>query len=115
MRDERYAFVFGAAAARTPLAEVLSRFFRLPVNGKPLAILELAGLPSEVLNVVVCVVSRLAFEFGLRSGGAVPLTIICEEAHNYIPADAQLGFGPTQRALGRIAKEGRNTASLSAL
>lgn len=107
VRDERYAFVFGAAAAKTTLAEVFSRFFRLPVAGKPVAILELAGLPSEVLSVVVCIVSRLAFEFGLRSGGTVPLTLICEEAHNYIPADRERGFTPARRALGRIAKEGR--------
>lgn len=107
VRDERYAFVFGAAAAKTTLADMLSRLFRVPVKGKPLAILELAGLPSEVLGVVVCVVSRLAFEFGLRAGGSVPITLICEEAHNYLPADSDTGFAPARRALGRIAKEGR--------
>jgi hypothetical protein len=33
--------------------------------------------------------------------------LVCEEAHRYAPADFKLGFGPTRRALSRIAKEGR--------
>src|SRR5690606_39391328 len=37
----------------------------------------------------------------------VPVTLVCEEAHRYIPADDTLAFAPTKRALARIAKEGR--------
>jgi hypothetical protein len=47
----------------------------------------------------------MAFDFGLWSDGAAPLLFVCEEAHRYAPADR--GFGPTRRALSRIAKEGR--------
>ena len=36
-----------------------------------------------------------------------PLLFVCEEAHRYAPADKNIGFGPTKRALSRIAKEGR--------
>jgi hypothetical protein len=43
----------------------------------------------------------------LWSDGVAPLLFVCEEAHRYAPADARLGFGPTRRALSRIAKEGR--------
>jgi hypothetical protein len=32
---------------------------------------------------------------------------VCEEAHRYASADRNVGFGPTRRALSRIAKEGR--------
>jgi DNA helicase HerA-like ATPase len=32
---------------------------------------------------------------------------VAEEAHRYVPADKRLGFGPTRRAISRIAKEGR--------
>jgi hypothetical protein len=49
----------------------------------------------------------MAFDFGLWSDGASPLLFICEEAHGYAPADRNIGFGPTRRALSRIAKEGR--------
>ena len=49
----------------------------------------------------------MAFDFGLWSDGAVPLLFVCEEAHRYASADRSIGFGPTRRAISRIAKEGR--------
>jgi uncharacterized protein len=53
------------------------------------------------------VLCRMAFDFGLWSDGVAPLLFVCEEAHRYAPADKKVGFGPTKRALSRIAKEGR--------
>jgi len=85
----------------------LCRLFRIPVNGKPITIIELTGFPSEVTNVVVSVLCRMTFDFGLWSEGYVPITLICEEAHRYVPEDTELGFEPTKRAISRIAKEGR--------
>jgi DNA helicase HerA-like ATPase len=32
---------------------------------------------------------------------------VCEEAHRYAPGDRSIGFGPTRKAISRIAKEGR--------
>jgi hypothetical protein len=55
----------------------------------------------------VSVLLRMAFEFGLWSDGAFPLLCVCEEAHRYAPADRSIGFGPTRKAVSRIAKEGR--------
>ena len=49
----------------------------------------------------------MAFDFGLWSDGAVPLLFVCEEAHRYASADRTIGFGPTRKAISRIAKEGR--------
>ncbi|HVH74178.1 MAG TPA: DUF87 domain-containing protein [Stellaceae bacterium] len=106
--DSRYAFVFGSRLSlRDELSEILSQLFRIPVAGKPITIFDLSGVPSEVLNVVVSVLCRLAFDFALWSDTPVPITIICEEAHRYAPRDPQLGFEPAKRALSRIAKEGR--------
>jgi len=106
-RDPRYAFMFGSLTVHDTMAQVLSRIFRVPVNGKPIAILELSGLPSEIINVVVSVLARLAFDFGVWSAGRIPITFVCEEAHRYVPFDKSLGFEPTKRAISRIAKEGR--------
>ena len=106
-RDSRYAFMFGSLTVQDTMAQVLSRLFRIPVNGKPIAILELGGLPSEIINVVVSVLARLAFDFGVWSAGRIPITFVCEEAHRYVPVDKTLGFEPTKRAISRIAKEGR--------
>ncbi len=56
---------------------------------------------------MVSVLCRMAFDFGLWSDGVAPLLLVCEEAHRYASADRDVGFGPTRRALSRIAKEGR--------
>lgn len=109
-RDPRYAFMFGSLTVQDTMAQALGRLFRIPVNGRPITILELGGLPSEIINVVVSVLARMAFDFGVWSGGRVPLTFICEEAHRYVPIDKSLGFEPTKRAISRIAKEGRKYA-----
>lgn len=106
-RDPRYAFMFGSLTVQDTMAAVLARLFRIPVNGKPIAIVELGGLPSEIINVVVSVLARLAFDFGVWSAGRIPITFVCEEAHRYVPIDKSLGFEPTKKAISRIAKEGR--------
>jgi hypothetical protein len=72
-----------------------------------MTIMQLAGFPAEVVDSVVSVLCRMAFEFGLWSDGAAPLLFVCEEAHRYAPADRSIGFGPTRKAISRIAKEGR--------
>lgn len=106
-RDPRYAFMFGHMTISDNMAEVVGRIFRIPVNDKPITVIELGGLPSEVINVCVSVLARMAFDFALWSHGRVPITFVCEEAHRYVPADKASGFEPTKRAISRIAKEGR--------
>jgi len=104
----RYAFMFeNANIGGDTMAEILGGLFRLPPNGKPMTIMQLAGFPAEVIDSVVSVLCRMAFDFGLWSDGVAPLLFVCEEAHRYAPADKKIGFGPTRRALSRIAKEGR--------
>jgi uncharacterized protein len=104
----RYAFMFeNANIGGDTMAEILCQLFRLPPQGKPMTIMQLAGFPAEVVDSVVSVLCRMAFDFGLWSDGIAPLLFVCEEAHRYAPADKKIGFGPTRRALSRIAKEGR--------
>jgi DNA helicase HerA-like ATPase len=105
--DPRFAFMFPRVQARDTMVATLSRIFRVPVNGKPLTIIDLASVPSEVLNVVVSVLCRMTFDFALWSERAVPILLVCEEAHRYCPLDSKAGFEPAKRALARIAKEGR--------
>lgn len=106
-RDARFAFMFGGISVRDNMTEILSRIFRIPVNGKPITIMDLSGVPSEILNVVVSVICRMTFDFALWSERAMPIMLVCEEAHRYAPQDSSLGFEPTKRSLARIAKEGR--------
>jgi hypothetical protein len=106
--DPRFAFVFDSAnVGGDTMGEVLKRLFRLPPTDKPITVMQLAGFPAEIIDSVVSVVCRMAFDFGLWSEGAFPLLFVCEEAHRYAPADHNVGFGPTRRSVSRIAKEGR--------
>lgn len=106
--NPRYEFMFeNANVGGDTMAELLTQLFRIEADGKPMTVMQLAGLPVEVIDAVVCVLCRMAFDFGLWSDGAVPLLFVCEEAHRYASMDHSLSFGPTRRALSRIAKEGR--------
>jgi uncharacterized protein len=106
--DPRYGFMFeNANVGGDMMGEILGHLFRLDPDGRPMTIMQLAGLPMEVVDAVVCVLCRLAFEFGIWSEGAIPLLFVCEEAHRYASADRSIGFTPTRRALSRIAREGR--------
>jgi len=104
--DPRYGCMFtNANVGGDTMAEILRHLFRWRPDGKPMTVMQLAGIPSEVVDAVVSVLCRMAFDFGLWSNGAIPLLFVCEEAHRYVSADRSLGFQPTRRALSRIAKE----------
>jgi uncharacterized protein len=114
--DARYAFLFeNANVGGDTMAESISQLFRLPPQGKPVTIMQLAGFPAEAVDPVVSVLCRLAFDFGLWSDGAAPLLIVCEEAHRFAAVDRTIGFAPTRRAIARIAKEGRKCGVFLAL
>ncbi len=106
-QDSRYGFMFGSLTVYDSMTQVLGRIFRVPVNQRPITILELTGIPTEIVNVVVSVLCRMTFDFALWSEGQVPVTIVCEEAHRYVPANPSAGFEPCKRSIAKIAKEGR--------
>ena len=106
-KNPRYSFIFDEASGDDAMVDILCDLFRLQEDGRPMTIMQLAGFPAEVFDAVVSVLFRLAFEFGLWSDGALPLLIVCEEAHNYANADRSIGFRPAREAVSRIAKEGR--------
>jgi hypothetical protein len=99
--------MFGGISICDNMAKILSRMFRVPVEGKPITILDLSAIPSDVLNIVVSVLSRITFDMALFSDRGLPILLVCEEAHRYLSNDPTQGFEPTRRILSRIAKEGR--------
>ncbi|MFN3554202.1 MAG: ATP-binding protein, partial [Novosphingobium meiothermophilum] len=85
------------------------KIFRLPSDGRPISIIDVSGVPSDITAVVVAVLSRLTFDYAIWSRGEPqrPILLVCEEAHRYIPAK-DVGQGQAVRKiLERIAKEGR--------
>jgi hypothetical protein len=107
--DRRYGFMFSGLVVKDDMVEIVSRILRIPVAGKPITILDLSGVPSEIVDIVVSVMCRMIFDFCLWAlpPQALPVLLVCEEAHRYVPEEDNAGFGPTKKVLSRIAKEGR--------
>ena len=105
--DMRYSFMFSGFTVEDNLVSVLGRLFRIPSIGKPITVVNLAAVPGEILDIVVSVISRLAFDLAMWSEGRNPMLLVCEEAHCYAPAEPNGKFLPTRQALAKIAKEGR--------
>ncbi|WP_296084954.1 DUF87 domain-containing protein [uncultured Agrobacterium sp.] len=107
INDPRYHFMFSNSTINDTIIETVAHIFRVPGDGKPISVFQLAGIPSEVVNSVASVLCRMAFELALWSQGSIHTLVVCEEAHRYVPSDPELGFFPTRQAIARIAKEGR--------
>ncbi|HEY4113561.1 MAG TPA: ATP-binding protein [Rhizomicrobium sp.] len=105
--DPRYSFMFGSLVIEDTMVDTLSRLFRVPSGGRPVTVLNLSAVPPDILDVVISLLSRLAFDLAIWSHGRIPLLLVCEEAHRYAPAGHDDVFMPTRLSLARIAKEGR--------
>jgi uncharacterized protein len=107
--DPRYNFMFSGMLVGDTMAEFISKIFRLPANGKPISIIDVSGVPSDITSTVVAVLSRLVFDYAIwsRNEPQRPILLVCEEAHRYIPSDRVSGASAVRTILERIAKEGR--------
>ena len=107
--DPRYSFMFSGMLVADTMADFLSRIFRLPSDGKPISIIDVSGVPSEITSVVVAVLSRMVFDYAIwsRNEPQRPILLVCEEAHRYIPSDRTSSGSAVRRILERVAKEGR--------
>lgn len=107
--DPRYGFMFSGMLVADTMANFIERVFRLPSDGKPISIIDVSGVPSEITSVVVAVLSRMVFDFAIwsRNEPQRPILLVCEEAHRYIPSDAHAVGSSVGKILSRIAKEGR--------
>lgn len=79
-------------------------------GGKPIKILDLSGVPSDILNTIIGVVLRILYEAlfwarDLSQGGRHrPLLLVMEEAHIYLNDSFR---GIASKTVQRIVKEGR--------
>ena len=105
--DARYGFMFRSLMVEDTMTDVLGRIFRVPTDGKPITVIDLAAVPSEILDVVISLIARIAYDLAVWSDGQMPMLLVCEEAHRYAPAGDEGKFIPTRQALAQIAKEGR--------
>ncbi|MED4400057.1 ATP-binding protein [Metabacillus fastidiosus] len=110
--DRRYTFLSpmgfdNSTSIRGYIMDLLS----LPYNAeqKQLTILDLSRIPSEITPIIIGILSRICFEFKLweEDPTALPLYLVFEEAHNYIPKDSTPSSRLAKKYIERIAKEGR--------
>lgn len=107
--DPRYSFMFSGMLVADTMAEFVGKVFRLPGNGKPISIVDVSGVPSDITSVVVAVLARMVFDYAIwsRNEPQRPILLVCEEAHRYIPAEHIQVDSAVGKILSRIAKEGR--------
>ncbi len=81
--DPRYQFMFSGMLVGDTMAEFLAKVFRMPSNDKPISIVDVSGVPSDITSTVVAVLSRLVFDFAIwgREERTRPILLVCEEAH----------------------------------
>jgi hypothetical protein len=107
--DPRFTFMFSGMLVSDSMGSFISKLFRLPANGKPISIVDVSGVPSEITSVVVSVLARMVFDYAIwsRTEAQRPLLLVCEEAHRYVPKDENAAGQAVRKILERIAKEGR--------
>ena len=111
LADPRFSFLLAPdaeeSAARDLLPEVVAEWLG---RGKAVSVLDFSGVPADVTDVAVGVVTNLLFEVATRSGTdgvgrPSPILIVLEEAHRYL-ADT-ITSRTARQAVDRIAREGR--------
>jgi len=107
--DPRYQFMFSGMLVGDTMADFIGKVFRMPSAGKPISIIDVSGVPSDITSTVVAVLSRLVFDFAIwgRDEKTSPILLVCEEAHRYVPNEANADGSSVGKILSRIAKEGR--------
>jgi hypothetical protein len=107
--DPRYTFMFSGMLVSDSMGSFLAKLFRLPANGRPISIVDVSGVPSDITSVVVSVLARMVFDYAIwsRTEAQRPLLLVCEEAHRYVPKDENAKGQAVRKILERIAKEGR--------
>lgn len=107
--DPRFQFMFSGLLVGDTMADFIAKVFRMPSEGRPISIIDVSGVPSEITSTVVAVLSRLVFDFAIwgRDEKMRPILLVCEEAHRYVPNEKNADGSSVGRILSRIAKEGR--------
>ncbi|MCK0099797.1 DUF87 domain-containing protein [Qipengyuania sp. S6317L1] len=107
--DPRYQFMFSGMLVGDTMTDFISKVFRMPGEGKPISIIDVSGVPSDITSTVVAVLSRLVFDFAIwgREENTRPILLVCEEAHRYVPSEKNSDGSSVGSILSRIAKEGR--------
>jgi len=111
--NPRLDFIFGEKASGMEFEAVLEQLMGYGDDDSAnVTILDLSGIPFDVLSITVSLITRVLFDYGYyfrRSKGEceTPLLLVYEEAHKYAPKSELARFKASLTAIERVAKEGR--------
>lgn len=107
MADRRYSFLF----ASEPEEYLYDFIDRIMSSKKCVKNIDLSNVPHDVAIVIVGTVTNLIYNVQLQQKREEikPVTLVCDEAHVYIPVDFQLSASERRivEIFENIAKEGR--------
>lgn len=115
VEGDRLKFLFDESVEKVGFEDVLRGLIAYKETKEAnVTIIDLSGIPFEVLSITVSLISRLLFEYGyyfkrfkLKQKAEVPLLLVYEEAHKYVPKGTSGRYEACRTAIERVAKEGR--------
>lgn len=121
VNDSRLEFLLGEEAKKISFEDTLEKLLSYKSDKQSnVTIIDLSGVPFEVLSITVSLISRLIFEYGYfykrlrckknkseKINNDIPILLVYEEAHKYIPNIDLLKYRSSKKSIERIAKEGR--------
>lgn len=121
VNDRRLGFFLGERSKTITFEETLENLLGYSeANKSNVTVIDLSGVPFEVLSITVSLISRLIFEYGYiykrlrcakdpaeKINNDVPILLVYEEAHKYVPNSELSKYRSSKTSIERIAKEGR--------
>lgn len=121
INDSRLDFFLGEQSKNITFEETLQKLIGYSTESKSnVTVIDLSGVPFEVLSITVSLISRLIFEHGYiykrircakdpkeKVNNDVPILLVYEEAHKYVPNSELAKYRSSKVSIERIAKEGR--------
>lgn len=121
VNDSRLDFFLGEKSKSITFEETLQALLGYqPLDESNVTVIDLSGVPFEVLSITVSLISRLIFEYGYiykrlrcannsceKINNDVPILLVYEEAHKYVPNSDLSKYRSSKASIERIAKEGR--------
>lgn len=121
VNDSRLDFFLGEKSKKVTFEETLQSLLGYQSKAEAnVTVIDLSGVPFEVLSITVSLISRLIFEYGYiykrlrcakdpneKINSDVPILLVYEEAHKYVPNSDLSKYRSSKISIERIAKEGR--------
>ncbi|ALN80401.1 ATP-binding protein [Lysobacter antibioticus] len=121
INDVRLDFFLGEKSKAITFEQTLESLLGYSAGKESnVTVIDLSGVPFEVLSITVSLISRLIFEHGyfykrLRCAANpaeminndAPILLVYEEAHKYVPNSELAKYRASKLSIERIAKEGR--------